>query len=151
MILEDIAIPFLAVSSAELGEKSQLSLFVFFCGVKSRWLVLLGSMIDFMIIEGIAILGGDWATSCIPMPVIKTISGIIFLVLGIIALKNGREGKEKAYNCATPLASSLPWYSFYEWEDKTQIASMLFATKYDCLMVFAGVLAAMAVLSASAV
>lgn len=150
-MIKDFIIPLLTVSSAELGDKSQLSLFIFSCGVKSRWLVLLGSLSAFAVVDGIAILGGEWATSFLPMPVIKIISGIVFLTLGIIAFINGQAGKEKNYNCATPLASSFSLVFFSEWGDKTQIASMLFAAKYDCLMVFAGVLVAMAVLSALAI
>ena len=84
------------------------------------------------------------------MNYLKIISGIIFIVFGIIILINNKTKKPK-YELKNPFLSGFIIISILEMGDKTQIASALFATIYNPLMVFLGVISALILLSVLAI
>jgi len=126
--LDEIIIPFLAVGLAEMGDKTQLSVILLSSRTKEYPQLLAGVMLAFLITDGMAIFLGSWATEIVPIYLVKLISGSIFILFGISALRT--EQKE---------------------EEKTQIASALFATEYDPIPVLIGVMAALFALSTMAI
>jgi putative Ca2+/H+ antiporter (TMEM165/GDT1 family) len=68
-------------------------------------------------------------------------------------LRGGQEEAEEGggLSSGNALVSGFSLIFLSEWGDKTQIASALFATEYDPVMVFIGVMAALFILSAMAV
>lgn len=150
-MLADMLIPLVAVGLAELGDKTQLSILLLSSKTRDHMQLFLGVMLAFLIVDGFAILVGSWITEVIPMDLLKMVSGIIFLVFGFLILRGGSvEDKSRLYS-GNSFISGFVLIFMTEWGDKTQIASALFATRYDTLTVFAGVMIALTLLSLTAV
>jgi putative Ca2+/H+ antiporter (TMEM165/GDT1 family) len=113
--------------------------------------LLLGVLLAFLIVDGIAIVAGSWITSIIPVQILKIISGIIFILFGLVMLlwKERDVEAKKTYNNA--FISGFFLILLAEWGDKTQIASGLFGTKYDAVMVLCGTMGALVLVSILAV
>lgn len=145
--MQDILIPLIAVAIAELGDKSQLLILLLASRVKKRLRLLFGIVLAFFIVDGVAILAGSWITTVIPISMFKIISGIIFIIIGILLLiKKEPKDELKIYSKNSFLSGFLLIF-LAEWGDKTQIASALFAAQYNALMVLIGVMLALTFLS----
>lgn len=151
MSLPDFTIPFLAIALAELGDKSQILVFLLSSRTKKHIQLLIGVMCGFLIVDGFAILIGSWIVTIIPEFWLKTITGIIFVVLGLLMLLNKEKDEENKTHLTNPLVTGFLMILMAEWGDKTQIASALFAAKYNPFVVFVAVMGALFLLSASAI
>jgi len=150
-MLDDILIPFIVVGLAELGDKTQLSILMLASRTRRHLSLLLGVILAFLMADGIAILAGGWLLDLLPQNLIKTISGIIFIVFGIFILKDKETEEKGALRIRNPFYSGFALTFVAEWGDKTQIASGLFATRYNGWMVLTGVIIALIILSIMAI
>ncbi len=150
-MLQDIAIPFISIALAELGDKSQLLIFLLAARTKRHLQLLIGAILGFIIVDGFAIVIGSWVVNIIPAFWIKIMTGIIFIILGVLMLMAKKEESEKKTEVKNPFLASFLMILMAEWGDKTQIASALFATKYNSFSVFLGVIGALTILSTSAI
>ena len=150
-MLEDILIPLAVVGLAELGDKTQLSVLLLSSRTQKHLHLLLGVMLAFLVVDGIAILAGQWITTVLPSGLIKILSGAIFIIFGILILRNKEEEIKSKYYSKGPFYSGFALIFLAEWGDKTQIASGLFATQYNGLMVLIGVMTALFLLSVVAI
>ncbi len=151
--LNEIIIPLLAVGLAEMGDKTQLSILLLSSRTREYFRLLLGVMLAFLLADGIAILVGSWVTNVIPVDLVKTVSGLVFILFGILILKGDKDDDvvESNLSARRAFASGFSMIFLSEWGDKTQIASALFATEYDPQMVFIGVMIALLLLSIMAI
>lgn len=140
-----------AVGLAEMGDKTQLSVLLLSSRTKQYLQLLLGVMLAFLIVDGFAILIGAWITSIVPAHWIKLISGAVFIIFGILILRGSKEDGETDLSPRNAFVSGFSMIFISEWGDKTQIASALFATEYNPLMVLIGVMAALTFLSIMAI
>ena len=150
--LNEILIPLVAVGLAEMGDKTQLSILLLSSRTREYVQLLAGVMLAFLLADGFAILVGSWVTNVIPVHLVKLLSGAVFVLFGLMILKGDKEKDEESN--LSPKNAFLSGFSMIflsEWGDKTQIASALFATEYNPLMVFAGVMVALLILSVMAV
>ena len=150
-MLEDLFIPLIVVGLAEFGDKTQLSLLVLSSKTKNHFLLLMGAIFAFLIVDGIAILLGSWVINIIPLFYIKIISGIIFIIFGILLILSMDDKIEEKYYFKNPFLLSFSLIFLTEWGDKTQIGAALFATKYNGLFVLIGVMIALTLLSILAI
>jgi putative Ca2+/H+ antiporter (TMEM165/GDT1 family) len=150
-MLEDLFIPLIVVGLAEFGDKTQLSLFILSSKTKKHLMLLLGTVLAFLIVDGVAILLGDWIINIVPINYIKIVSGIIFIIFGILFIFSKEEEIEEKYYFKNPFLLSFTMIFLTEWGDKTQIAAALFATKYNGLFVLLGVMIALTLLSILAI
>lgn len=154
-MIPDLLAPLFTVGLAELGDKTQLSIFLLSTRTEKRLQLLLGVFLAFLTVDGFAVALGSWITHVIPLRVLKVASGIMFLAFGFLTL-NGSMIGEKPWISGVNLPSN-PFIVGYtlifmaEWGDKTQVASALFAARYEALMVLLGVMAALTTLSGVAV
>jgi putative Ca2+/H+ antiporter (TMEM165/GDT1 family) len=102
-------------------------------------------------VDGIAIAAGSWVTSIIPIRIVKIISGIMFIVFGLVMLIRKEKDDEQKNYYNNPFVSGFLLILLAEWGDKTQIASALFSTKYNAEMVFCGTMIALTLVSIMAV
>jgi len=149
-MLQDLLIPFFTVGLAELGDKTQLTVLCLASKTKRYIELLLGVILAFIIADGLAILLGNLITTYIPMNYIKVISGSIFILFGIVTLISNKQ-EEATCELKKPFVSGFLLIFISEIGDKTQIASGLFATKFNPIMVFIGVISALTVLSIMAI
>jgi len=150
-MIADILVPLIATGLAELGDKTQLSVLLLSSKTKKRLHLLLGVMLAFLIVDGVAILVGSWIISIVPIRLLKISSGIIFIIFGVLTLKENQVAQESKFRFKNSFFSGFILIFVMEWGDKTQIASGLFATQYNSLMVLVGAMAALAALSVMAV
>lgn len=88
------------------------------------------------------------------MDYIKIAAGAIFIIFGVITLiitLINHTKEESKFELKNPFVSSFLLVLMMEMGDKTQIASGLFATKFNAFFVFLGVIAALTMLSVMAV
>jgi putative Ca2+/H+ antiporter (TMEM165/GDT1 family) len=150
-VISDIFVPFAAVGLAELGDKTQLTVLCLASKTRRHFELLLGIIFAFVIADGSAVILGNFIrTAHIPVYYIKTASGMIFILFGIIALMSKKQ-EDAACSLKKPFASGFLFIFISEMGDKTQIAAGLFATKFEPAMVFIGVISALTILSVMAI
>jgi putative Ca2+/H+ antiporter (TMEM165/GDT1 family) len=151
--LDDILIPLLAVGLAEMGDKTQLSILLLSSRTQEYARLVLGVMLAFLLADGLAILVGSYIDAMVPVTTVKALSGFVFILFGILILKEKgeEEESEQSLSARGAFLSGFSMIFLSEWGDKTQIASALFATEYDPLMVLAGVMIALFILTLMAI
>lgn len=150
--LDDLIIPLLAVGLAEMGDKTQLSILLLSSRTNEYARLLLGVMLAFLLADGFAILVGSWVNEVIPVHLVKVVSGLVFILFGILILRGESEDEETgSLSAKGAFISGFSMIFLSEWGDKTQIASALFATEYDPRMVFLGVMIALFALTIMAI
>ena len=146
----DIIIPLFAVGLAELGDKTQLAVLSLAAKHKEHWHLFWGAMLAFLLVDGIAILFGGIITNYIPLLYLQLLAGIIFIIFGILTLRS-EDGNPLPLRNNGTFTSAFTLIFIAELGDKTQIASAVFATQYNMLFVFVGVMLALAFLTGSAI
>lgn len=81
-----------AVFLAELGDKTQLATLAFATSGRSRWAVFLGAACALVATSAIAVLLGEAVTRAISPTVLKRISGVAFVAIGLWVLLSSRSG-----------------------------------------------------------
>jgi len=152
-MVPDILIPLIVVGLAELGDKTQLSTLLLASKTENHLHLFLGVILAFLMVDGIAILAGEWITHVVPRDLIKILSGVVFIILGLLTITFRTKMEETKSKChfENPFYSGFILIFVSEWGDKTQIAAGLFATKYSGLMVLIGVIMALSLLSIIAI
>lgn len=147
----DILVPLVVVALAELGDKTQLSILLLSSKTKNHMHLLAGVMLAFLLVDGFAILFGSWITGVVPISTIKIISGAVFIVFGALILLRRVNDEKSGQHYKNPFMAGFALIFAAEWGDKTQIASGLFATQYNMLMVAIGIMAALLLTSVTAI
>lgn len=152
-MIADFLAPLIAVGVAELGDKTQLAVLLLSSKTQKHMRLLIGVMLAFLVVDGAAVLAGSWSANILPASLLKTLSGIVFIACGMFLMlkKCGNESGECETGVENPFLSGFALVFMTEWGDKTQIASGLFATKYSPLLVLAGTMTALTLLSATAI
>lgn len=152
LLLPDLSIPFVTIALAELGDKSQILIFLLSSRTKNHLRFLLGVMFGFLIVDGFAIWIGSWLVELVPDLWMKIISGSIFILIGLLMIfAKSEDEKESVPPLKNPLMSGFGLIFLAEWGDKTQIASALFGAQYNPVFVLIAVMSALFLLSASAI
>ncbi|WP_094226971.1 TMEM165/GDT1 family protein [Methanolobus psychrotolerans] len=151
-MIPDILIPFLLVGLAELGDKTQLAVLVLSTKTRKYTSLLAGVMLAFILTDGLAILLGNFIANKVPMDYVRIGAGILFIIFGLTTLlKKENDDDDGSYELKSPFISGFGLILVSELGDKTQLAAALFATQYDPLLVFIGVIFALLLLSAMAI
>ena len=150
IIIEDLIIPLITIAVAELGDKTQISILLLSSKTKKHLHLLIGAILAFAIVDGVAIIAGTWITTIIPINYLKIISAILFIIIGILMLIS-KDDKEKETTQKNPFIAAFLIIMLTEWGDKTQIAAAIFATQYNAIFVFIGTMTALLILSLIAI
>ncbi len=151
-MIQDILLPFLLIGLAELGDKTQLAVLVLSTKTRRYTSLLAGVMLAFALTDGLAILFGNYIAQKVPLDYVRIVAGSMFILFGMITLfkKDKDEGKD-SHELKSPFMSGFWLILVAEMGDKTQLAAALFATQYNPLLVFVGVMLALFILSVMAV
>ncbi|HEY9679527.1 MAG TPA: TMEM165/GDT1 family protein [Drouetiella sp.] len=119
---------------SEMGDKTQIVSFAFGSNY-SLPVVLLGIFIAVASLMGLCVAVGTIASNYLPTFWINILSGILFCVFGVMALKkdegDGEEGGEKKRGEKLgPLAAVMITFFLAELGDKTVLASIAMAGQY---------------------
>jgi putative Ca2+/H+ antiporter (TMEM165/GDT1 family) len=150
-VLEGVLIPMVTIALAEMGDKTQLSVLLLSTKTKEYFKLMMGVMLAFLIVDGVAILLGSFITSLVPDSILKLLSAAIFIGFGIMTLRNNNEEDEDEISFKNPFFAGFTMIFLSEWGDKTQIAAALFAVEYDPWQVLIGVMTALTLLSVMAI
>ena len=71
---------------AELGDKTQFAALCLSADNKSRLAVFLGASLALVTSALLAVLVGAFLARCFPPHVIKTVAGILFILMGVVML-----------------------------------------------------------------
>lgn len=71
---------------AELGDKTQFAALCLSADSKSRLAVFLGASLALVTSALLAVLLGAFLARCFPPHIIKTVGGVLFIVMGVIML-----------------------------------------------------------------
>ncbi len=149
--MEGILIPFITILVAEFLDKSQLSVLVLATKTKRHIALFFGVLLAFIIVDGAAILFGSFLTSLVPQHILRYIAGGLFILFGVLSLRDANSEDGKTPKLSNPFVTGFAMVFLSEWGDKTQLASALFATRYDPIFVFIGITVALALLSIAAI
>lgn len=114
---------FLLIFAAEMGDKTQIIAMTFATQYKIKE-VLLGVLLGVFFNHGIAILLGRYLSKAIPMDWIQLIAGIMFVIFGLIALREEELEDEKNKKSYGPIITVAIAFFVGELGDKTQLTAM---------------------------
>ena len=150
-MLEGFFIPFVTIAVAELFDKSQLAILLLASRTKKRAELFFGVVLAFALLTAIAILTGGFLTTLIPESYLRLGSSLLFILFGILTLRQKPEKEEKIERKGSVFVTGFTLIFLSELGDKTQLATILFATRFPPLLVFLGALAALSLLSLAAI
>ena len=143
--------PFVAVGLAELGDKTQLAMILLASKTDKRAALIIGAFLGFLLVDGVSVLLGGWIGETVPDGYLKAGSAAVCVLFGILMLKSAGDGGKVKLMGKNPMVSSFLLITFTEFCDKTQIATAVFATRYEPLMVLLGAVSSLTLLAAAAV
>ena len=150
MIL-DIIIPFISILLAEFGDKTQIAVLSMSSKFKNQKALFIGVFLGFLVVDGLAVYFGNYLINYIPLFWIKIISGLIFLIIGLIGLFNKEEEDDEEIKFNKKAKSTMlvgfTVIFFAEMGDKSQITSALFGTIYNAELVLLGVMLSLSFLT----
>src|SRR3989337_3309675 len=120
---------FLLILVAELGDKTHVSVISLSSSYKWQH-VFAGSMLAFLAVDGISIAVGGPLLALVPLRYVQAVSGIVFIVFGIIPLLRKEKSSEVRVNkppSTIPLLASFSLIALMELGDKTQIITITLA------------------------
>ncbi len=85
-MLKSIGVAFLLVFLAELGDKTQLSTMILASKSSSIWHTFIGSASALVLSSLLGVLAGSLLNRHIPLTYIQYVSGIAFIVVGVLLL-----------------------------------------------------------------
>ena len=79
---------FAVIFLAEIGDKTQLATLSLAAGGSSRWVVFAASALALVTASALAVLAGEAISRAIPPVWIKRAAGALFIVMGVLLLRN---------------------------------------------------------------
>lgn len=149
-MLSDFLIPFLIVGLAELGDKTQITMLALSTRFNEPYKIFAGGMLAFLLVDGLAIAFGSLLSSYISISLVHLSSGLIFLAFGVYTYFS-KDEEDTKIRPKSAFISSFAIIFLAELGDKTQVASLLFATQFNPWIVLVAVMLALTVLTATAI
>ncbi len=138
-------------SLMEFGDKTHIA--VITLSMKNRPLeVFIGALGAFALVDGASVLVGGLIADLIPEFWINVISGVLFLLFGVLTLISKEDEEEVKERGRSGMASAFSLVTLMELGDKTQFASFVLAARYGSpVLVFLGIMLGAALITGSGV
>lgn len=117
---------FILILFAELGDKTQL-VTIILSSRSSAIQVFIGSMLAFLLVDGLSTIIGGTLLSLLPYQWIHIFSGIVFITFGILPLTHRENVKIKEKEIT--FLKTFSMVSLMELGDKTQLAAIVLAAE----------------------
>ncbi len=127
-MISELIRAFLLIFAAEMGDKTQIIAMTFATQYKVKD-VILGVVFGVAFNHGIAIVLGRFLSKVIPMNLIQIIAGIMFVVFGIMALRDEDADEVKNKKALSPVTTVALAFFIGELGDKTQLTAMTLSTE----------------------
>lgn len=142
--LEIIFNSFILVAFTEMGDKTQLLAFILASKFKKPWAIIAGIFVATILNHALAASFGVWVSNAVSPQTLKWILASIFVVFAVwILIPDKEENIDKAPRWGAFLTSAVTFF-LAEMGDKTQLATVTLAAKYnDLILVTIGTTVAM--------
>ena len=125
------------VALAEMGDKTQLLALVLAARFKKPWPIVLGILVATIANHAMAGALGAWVTSMVSPQTLRWILGASFLAMAVWMLipdKLDDAGAEKPLSRLGVFGTTVVVFFLAEMGDKTQIATVMLAARYDAMV-----------------
>ena len=124
---------FLFVVLAEMGDKTQL-LAMAFAAKFPAGTVLAAVLVATLVNHLLAVVAGSWLTNIVPLDIIQISASASFILFGLWTIRGDQlEGEDKKYKF-NPFWTVAVAFFFAEMGDKTQLATVALAAKYQSII-----------------
>jgi len=121
------------VALAEMGDKTQLLSFVLAAKLKHRMAIIMGIFFATLANHFFAGSVGAWLASLLSPQTLKWVVAISFFAFGVWALRPDRLDENQSLKGAGVFVTTLIAFFIVEMGDKTQLATVALAARYDSL------------------
>jgi len=121
------------VTLAEMGDKTQLLSFVLAAKLKGRLSIILGILFATLANHFAAGYVGAWLASLVSPQTLRWIIAVSFFAFGVWALTPDKLEENKKLRGAGVFLTTLIAFFLVEMGDKTQLATIALAARYDSL------------------
>jgi len=122
------------VALAEMGDKTQLLSFVLAARLKKRAPIMLGILVATLANHALAGYVGVWLARLVPAEALRWLIALSFFAFGAWALVPDRLEGERRLPGAGVFVTTLVAFFLVEMGDKTQLATVALAARYDSLV-----------------
>ncbi|HSI52325.1 MAG TPA: TMEM165/GDT1 family protein [Ramlibacter sp.] len=121
------------VALAEMGDKTQLLSLVLAARFRKPWPIVWGILLATLLNHGLAGAAGAWVTSVLGPQVLRWVLGGSFIAMAVWMLIPDKldEGADAKAPRLGVFATTLVAFFLAEMGDKTQIATVMLAARYD--------------------
>ena len=121
------------VAVAEMGDKTQLLSFVLAARFRKPWPIVLGILLATLANHFLAGALGTWIASLVSPATLKWIIALAFFAFGLWALRPDELEENPTMPAAGVFFTTLVAFFLVEMGDKTQLATVALAARYDSL------------------
>ena len=121
------------VALAEMGDKTQLLAFVLAARLKRKGAIVLGIFAATLANHFLAGWVGAWLATLLAPHLLRWIVALSFFVFGLWALKPDKLDAAREYSSRSVFLTTLIAFFFVEMGDKTQLATIALAARFDSL------------------
>ena len=121
------------VALSEMGDKTQLLAFALAARLKQRVPIALGILVATLANHLLAGSIGVWLASLVSPQALKWIVGLSFVAFGLWALKPDKLEPDRKLRGTGVFTTTLVAFFFVEMGDKTQLATVALAARFDSL------------------
>jgi len=132
--LETLLFSTAIVALAEMGDKTQLLSFVLAAKLKRKVPIALGILFATLANHFVAGWVGGWLASLVSPQTLKWIVALSFFAFGLWALKPDKLEEDRKLRGAGVFLTTLIAFFLVEMGDKTQLATVALAARYDSLV-----------------
>ena len=133
--LEALILSTLVVALAEMGDKTQLLSFVLAAKLKRRAPIMLGILLATLANHFLAAYVGVWVASLVSPEALRWIVALSFFAFGAWALRPDKLDENRNLRGTGVFLTTFVAFFLVEMGDKTQLATVALAARYDLLVV----------------
>jgi len=131
--MEALLVSTAVVALAEMGDKTQLLSFVLAAKLKRPWPIIGGIFVATLANHFLAGWVGAWLAMLVAPATLKWIVALSFFAFGLWALKPDTLDEEREYSDRSAFLTTLAAFFVVEMGDKTQLATVALAARFDAL------------------
>jgi len=121
------------VALAEIGDKTQLLSFVLAARLRKPWPIIAGILVATLANHFLAGTVGIWLAGLIPAGALPWVTGLIFIGFGLWTLHpDSLDDDPKIHRAGVFVTATIAFF-LAEMGDKTQLATMALAARFDAL------------------
>lgn len=132
--MEPILSSFLLVAASEMGDKTQLLAFSLASRYRRPWVVMAGILTATLLNHALASAVGTWLGGRVPTRMLALLLAATFIAFGVWTLKPDALGEEAKPGRFGPFVTTTFLFFLAEMADKTQLATVALAARYQSIV-----------------